>query len=535
MAKSSNFGGILITLLVLGGIGYGGYYFYAKRSVKEPEYSTVKAERRQVIQSITASGNLQTLRTVDLGAQVSGLIMDVKVDFNDQVKKGDVLVIIDPSTYQQKLEQAKADMKSTEASYAITKSDTDRSEKLFKEGLETEVNYIAQKAKLTQAESTMISRKAALTDAETNLSRTIVLAPTDAIVLNRATDPGRTVNATNSAPNLLTLVSSLDILQIDAGVSEADIGSVVEGQPVTFTVDAYPGQQFSASVKQVRNSAKNNSGVVTYSAIIDVDNTARKLRPGMTANVSIIIASRDSNTLVVPNSTLRVRIPDEIASQVTKAGASSAAPAADAPKALTPEEKSALEQQILTDSGMTGGGAITPDQVAKARQLAQGKGLTDLSFIDTAARGGRFAGGPGGPGGAGGRQGGQGGRGGGGGGRGGARGAPNVNAGGGMNVSAAPRKIYRLVTDANGKKHPEELSVTLGISDGQYTEVLNSDNMLQAGDSLISYITMPGAASQVKLTPQQQGQSPFGGQQQGQRGGGGPGGGGGGGGGRGGF
>lgn len=470
MAKSRSLAGPIFLIIVVAILGYGGWYYWKKNSNKEPEYSTVKVTRGNLIQTISATGNLQTTSSVTISSQVSGNVIAINADFNDHVTKGQWLLKIDPSTYIQKVKQAKADYDAATANTQKTREDAARTKDLFAKNLLSKADDDAAVATLAQAESTLISREAAYVNAQTDLDRCTIYSPIDGVVLNRTTDVGGTVNVNQSAVALYTLINDLSRLQISADVSEADIGSVQEGQVVRFSVDAYLNRPFEGKVSQVRNFAKNTSGVVTFSVIIDVDNSNFLLKPGMTATANIIITERD-NVIQVTNNALRVRIPSELQDKMDKlsppAAGGAAAPAPTAAPAAPGDDVA----------------AATPGQDQNGR------------------RGGRQGGG---------RQGG--GQGGGRGGRNGAGGA-GFNTGAGMNVSNVPRPVYKLVTDAAGKKMPERVMVHLGISDGTSTQIVDG---VSDGDTLITYVTMPGAAVQVNSGPTQGG-NPF---QQGRGGGG---------------
>ncbi len=504
MAKSKSYGGLIfLVLVILIAAGGSGYYFYGKGD-KQPEYSSVKVARGNIVQTISATGNLQTTSQVTISSQVSGNVIAINADFNDIVKKGQWLLKIDPSTYQQKLRQAQADLEATKAATIKTRGDTVRTKDLFEKNLVSQSDYDTAVAALAQAESNLVSRQAAAENAQTDLDRCIIYSPIDGVVLNRTIDVGATVNVNQSAVALYTLINDLTKLQISADVSEADIGSVKEGQTVRFTVDAYLNRPFQGLVTQVRNFAKNSSGVVTFSVIIDVDNANLLLKPGMTATANIVVAERP-DVLVVANNALRVRIPAEL---LPKTPGSAAAPAAGEKTGATPtmtdEERRAATMEVIASSGYERGAPPTPDVLEKAKKLAVDKGLDPDTVVQMLNRmgnrgqgGGRNGGGGGGGGGRGGRNG----------------GGSGVASGIGMNVSNQPRTVYKLVTDASGKKSPEPVTVHLGISDGTMTQVVDG---VAEGDTLITYVTMPGAAVAAGGPPGQTG-NPF---QQDRRGGG---------------
>ena len=476
MAKSSGIGGILITLLLLGAAGYGGYYFYSTKGSQEIEYSTTAVRRGSVRQTITATGALQTVRQVDVSTLVSGEVIEFYKDFNDKVEKGDILLLIDPAPYELKLRTAQANYDSNMASTTKSINDANRTKGLYtlKTPLVTEQDFDAANTAIAQANASRLGSQTSLDQAKLDLSRTKIVAPEAGIVLNRAVEKGKTVNSSQNSLALFTLVNDLTKLQVSADVSEADIGNAKEGQIVEFSVDAFPNRTFQGQVRQVRTAPKNANGVVSYSCMIDVPNDDYSLRVGMTANLAIIIATRPTTTLVVPNAALRTKIPDEVQTEMTKRKA----------------------------AGTTGTTASAKDAAPQAQTGA--KAAVDTSGIDPAL----LAQGRGGRGGN----------------------VPAEASGVGTNISMAPRKVYKLVTDSAGKKLPEEISIRLGISDGTNTEITDPAG-LSEGDLLVTFVTLPGSAAAQKGV-QSQTTNPFGAQQGGARGG--PGGGGGGGG-RGGF
>jgi HlyD family secretion protein len=512
MAKSRSSGGLIFTLIVVLGAVAGGWYYFASRADKQPEYSTVKVVRGNLTQTISATGNLQTTSQVTISSQVSGNVIAINADFNDIVKKDQWLLKIDPSTYQQKLRQSTADLEAAKANTKKTEGDTARSKDLFAKNLISQSDYDTAVATLAQAESNLVSKQAAMENAQTDLDRCIIYCPIDGVILNRTIDKGATVNVNQSAVALYTIINDLSKLQISADVSEADIGNVQEKQVARFSVDAYLNRPFQGVVSQVRNFAKNTSGVVTFSVIIDVDNSNLLLKPGMTATANIIIAER-SDVLTVANNALRVRIPsalqDKVAKKSPAASATTATTASPgdtkAGPAMTDEERMTAMREITTAVGFQRGTPATPDMIEKARKLAADKGFdtatTDL-IVQRLSGGGR-------------------GQGGGGGGRGGRNGAgTGATSGVGMNISNQPRTLYRLATDEKGNKVPESVTVHLGISDGTITQIVDG---VAEGDTLITYVTMPGAAAPGAVSgPPGQTGNPF---QQNQRGGGGGGGG----------
>ena len=304
MAKSKSYGGIIILLVVIAAGGAGGWYYFQKSSDKKPEFQSVKVTRGDITQTVTATGDLQPVITVDVGAQVSGQIIDVNVDFNSIVKAGDVLAKIDESTPTQRLKQAEADLASAEANNELLQVTEKRTKELFTKQLVSQSELDGINAQLAQSNATLLTRRAAVANAKLDLERCVITAPIDGMVLDRKTDKGRTVNASMNAPTLFTLVNDLTKMQINAAVAEADVGSIVEGQDVKFTVDAFPNRAFTGRVRMVRNAASVSQSVVSYATIIDVTNDDMKLKPGMTANVSIIVTQRPG-VVRVANGALR--------------------------------------------------------------------------------------------------------------------------------------------------------------------------------------------------------------------------------------
>jgi HlyD family secretion protein len=486
MAKSKSYGGLIFLLLVVVAGGVGSWFYFKKAADKAPEFQTSKVMRGDITQAVTATGDLQPVMTVDVSSQISGQIQEVLVDFNFKVKAGDVLARIDPATQVQNVKQSEADLASAEANNRLLRLNADRTRDLFSKKLVAQQELDSIEAQLAQSDATLLTRKAALENAKLNVARCTIYAPIDGMVLARLTDKGRTVAASLNAPTLFTLVNDLSKMQILAAVAEADIGSIAEGQDVTFSVDAFPNRTFRGTIAQVRNNATTQSSVVSYATIISVSNEDLKLKPGMTANVSIIVAQRPG-VLRVENSVLRVRIPPELLPKPPAAAPGEKA----APVAMTEGEKRTAIMGVMREAGMQFGQPVSPDVIEKAKKLGAEKGLTaeDITQFQAAmaARMAAGGGGGGGPGGGGRRGGGGGGPGGG--------GAP----------VATTRTLYKLTDPAAKEKKIEAIPVRLGISDGFTTEVLSG---LNEGDTLVKGVIMPGAAP-VLQAPGASAQNPF--------------------------
>ncbi len=447
--------------LLAAALGVGAFLWWRHRPAPAPVFTTVTVGRADLVQNVTATGTLESVTSVDVSSQISGLIAEVLVDYNTPVRAGDVLARIDPSTYQQRVKQAEADVASATASAQLARVNAGRLRELRTKNLVSQQELDQVEAQLAQAEATLLTRQASLANARVDLDRCTITAPIDGIVLDRATEKGKTVAANFNAPTLFVIVNDLTKMEIVAAVAEADVGTVETGQPVSFTVDAFPNRTFRGTISQIRNAPKTVSNVVTYETVVAVDNSDLKLRPGMTANVSIVVARR-TGALAVANAALRVRIPDDIlAARRVEPPAATGAPAA--PKALTEEEQRTARRELLREAGFTFNGPPSPEVLAKAKELAKARGL-DIDFNRR----------PGGPGG----------------------GQPASSA-------AAPltRTVFKLVGTDAASARIQPLTIKLGITDGLNTEVLDS---LAEGDLLLTSVstTAAGAAAQ--------GNNPFG-------------------------
>ena len=307
--KKSGWGKWIVLVFVLGCAIAGGAWYYHNRSEAAPEYQTAKVTRGDLTQAVTATGQLNPVRNVQVGSQISGIILKLNADFNSQVKAGEVIAQLDAGTYQANMNSADGDLANANAGLELAQVNARRSEELFKNKLIAQSDYDQSVATLHQAEAQVKIRTAALERAKVDFDRCTIFSPVDGIVISRNVDVGQTVAASMSAPTLFVIANDLTKMQIDANVSEADVGGVELGQDVDFTVDAFPYRTFHGKVIQVRNSPTTVQNVVTYDAVIEVSNADLKLKPGMTANVSIVVARRE-NVLKIPNAALRFRPPE---------------------------------------------------------------------------------------------------------------------------------------------------------------------------------------------------------------------------------
>jgi len=492
---------LVLALLAAAG---GGYYYYqrTRTAAQPPVYNTAVVSKGSVRQAVTATGQLDAVLSVDVGSQISGLIVKLHADFNTVVKKDQIIAEIDPATYKQKLRQAQADLASTKASNRLQELNTQRTRELFAKSLVTQQELDQAEAQLAQSNAQLLTREAAVENANVDLARCTIRSPIDGMVISKQTEEGKTVAASLNAPTLFTIANDLAKMQITAAVAEADVGSVVEAQPVTFTVDAFTGRAFTGQVTQVRNAPKTTQNVVSYETIIAVDNRDLKLRPGMTANVSIIVASRD-DTVRIPNSALRVRLPETVVPKTTAApgaptataAAAGAAPAAVATTGGTGERRQrdgtanegGGERRQREGAGGEGGGRrgggfsllgpdATPEQRQKAREIFTEVGVDFRAGPPTAEQLAQVR-------------------------------KLLVERG----VMPAPgeatittRTVYRL-PGGDKSATPEAVSVKIGITDGVNSEVVGG---LSEGDVIITGVT---SASPAGNAPQQPVNNPFGG------------------------
>jgi len=326
----------LVTLIVAATISLGAYY--SRRADDAPTLTTEAATRGSIVRVISATGTLQAVTTVQVGSQVSGTVESLKADFNQLVRKGEVLAVLDQSVYASALDQARASLVSAEAeaerlrvAQAASAAALTRAQELAARQLlpaadlesvdsasrSAAAQVVGAQAKITQARSAVLT-------AEVNLAQTVIKSPIDGVVIARNVDVGQTVAASFSAPVLYIIAADLSKMQLNTNIDESDLGQVQPNQPVTFRVDAYPSETFRGTVSQVRLNPITVSNVVTYAAMIDAPNPSLKLMPGMTANVTIEVARRD-DVLRVPSAALRFKPDSDV---LARFGVKGAAPPA---------------------------------------------------------------------------------------------------------------------------------------------------------------------------------------------------------------
>jgi HlyD family secretion protein len=299
-----------------------GLWLYRRADASEaPAYRFAAIERGNLEASVSATGTLGAVTTVQVGTQVSGQVSAINVDFNARVKKGQLIARIDPTLQQQAVRDAQAGVERSQAELDKAQRDYDQSKQLFDAKVLTETEFTTAQYNRAVALAGVKSAQVTLDRARQNLAYTSIYAPIDGIVVERNVDVGQTVAASLSAPQLFLIAQDLSQMQILANVDESDIGLIHEGQDVQFSVQAYQNQKFTGTVRQVRLQSTTQENVVNYTAVVEVANPDGKLLPGMTATVNFLTGSA-TNVLTVPNAALRFRPTDEMLAQ---AGLSSAA------------------------------------------------------------------------------------------------------------------------------------------------------------------------------------------------------------------
>lgn len=457
----------LIAGLVVVGLAAAAIFVVARRGDAETmSYRFVDVETGTVEAIVAATGALTAVQTVQVGTQVSGQITDIYVDFNDQVRRGQLIARLDSTLLVQAVQNQEANVARSEAELARSEWEFDRAAELFKMQGVTESEYKTSEYNLAVARSNLTSSRVNLEQARRNLGYSVIYAPIDGVVVERNVEPGQTVAASMSTPQLFLLANDLSQMEILASVDESDIGKISDGQSARFTVQAYPDEQFEGIVRQVRLQSAVQENVVNYTVVVSVQNDDGRLLPGMTATVDFIV-ERVDDVLKVPNAALRFRPNQAMLTELQ-------------------ERQQAMREQQAAEGGAPGAGArpdpealanMTDEERAAARERFQqagaGRGapggFADLSEEERQALRARFQG-QGGPGG-----------------------------GGGGN------QLYYV--DDQGQL--QVARVRVGVSDGQYTEV--SGRGIEAGLRVIAGVVVSsGGEAPTNPFQQQQGRGGFG-------------------------
>jgi HlyD family secretion protein len=417
---------------------------------KNEQYRTEKVDRGNITMTVTATGTLSAVTTVQVGSQVSGVIARLYADFNSRVTKGQLLAELDPTPFQQQVEQRQADVTKSKVEAANTRINYDRQLRLVKAGLSPQSDLDSARAAYEGANAQVQQSTAALNSSLTNLKYTKIVSPIDGIVVDRQYDVGQTVAASFSAPTLFSIAQDMTKMQVQADVDQSDIGRIAVGQPARFTVDSYPDQEFRGRISQIRLNATVSQNVVTYPVIIEVANPDEKLRPKMTANVTIDVAVvRD--VLRIANSALRFK-PD-----TATTGGATATTGGNASSTATTETTSTQTASTSTD-----------DRAARWRNRQNGQTSTStasgMTPEERAARWGNRTPGVGGVAGA-------------------------------LGAPTAPRKRPQSVYVLGADNKLTAVEIRTGITDGHYTQVVSGD--LKPGDNVVTGL----ATSKVEGNP----------------------------------
>ena len=287
-------------------VGVGAAIFLSARREPAPKFRKEKIARGDVVATVTATGTVNAVTSVKIGSQVSGIISALHADFNSEVKTGELLAELDPTPFQAAVDQRRADLDRSRAEQRNAESVYQRAKGLHDAQIMSQGEYDAAVAGRASAQASVRQSEATLRQAEVNLENTKITSPIDGVVVDRQYDIGQTVAASFQAPTLFTIARDLTKMQVSTNIDEADIGGLRVGQAANFTVDAFPDDSFHGVVSQIRLAPQTVQNVVTYPVIIDVDNPEGRLRPGMTANVSVPVDER-KDVLRVPNAALRFR------------------------------------------------------------------------------------------------------------------------------------------------------------------------------------------------------------------------------------
>ncbi len=356
---------ILVVIIVVPILIFGG------GKSDKGEFVTLAINRGDLRQVVTATGEINPVNTVSVGSQVSGTIDELYVDYNSKVKKGDLLLTIEPSVLQASVDEAKASLLAAESQRNYAKSEYERNKMLYKDDYIPRAELEQSQTAYEQAEQSVARAQSQYERAVTNLGYATITSPVDGTVISRKVDKGQTVAASFQTPDLFEIAEDLTSMQIETSVSEADIGVIKEGQPVTFTVDAYPTQTFEGVVRQIRLSPTTTSNVVVYTVVIDVDNSDLRLMPGMTAFVTIIVSEKH-DIWKVQNAALLLRTFEGIVENPGEATPKThLAIMRDETVSLVPYEKglvTATETEVISDEIVAGDRIV----VGKAGQMSSG-------------------------------------------------------------------------------------------------------------------------------------------------------------------
>ena len=464
---------IAIVLILLGMLAASLFYFARTGDAETASYRFVSVERGDLEAVVSATGALSAVTTVQVGTQVSGRVDEIFVDFNDRVKRGQLVARIDDTILRQAVRDAEATIERNRAEVVQREREFERTSQLHEQQGVTDQEYDTAEYSLAVARANLTSAQVNLERSENNLAYTLIYAPIDGVVIERNVDVGQTVAASLSAPQLFLIANDLAQLEILASVDESDIGRIEEERPVRFTVQAYPDESFDGTVRQVRLQSASQENVVNYTVVVNVDNVDGKLLPGMTATVDFLIETV-TDVLLVPNAALRFRPNEEMMTAFRERMQQRFA-----------EARENVPDSVRENFQARAGAAQAEGDGSPRAGAEDGAELNGPRGGERAGQGGSAGaegrggfGGPGGPGGFGGA-----------GGFGGGQGRPGTG------------QLWYL--DENGEL--AAMRVRIGISDGQSTEIQGRD--LEAGLAIIAGVTQGSASSTPNNPFQQQPQS----------------------------
>ena len=425
---------VIVLVVVVAGV-----LVWRSRAGSDEKYRTQPAERGDIEVTVSATGTIQPVEKVEVGSQVSGTIAWLGADFNDRVRKGQVLAQLDPALFKTAVAQAEANRARAQAALAEAERTFTRSKELKERNVIAQVELDAAEATYDQRKAEVRQAQASLSNAVVNLRNATITSPIDGVVIARAVDRGQTVASAMSAPRLFQIAGDLTRMQVETKIDEADIGRVMPGLKASFTVDAFPDDTFEGTVRQVRLEPLAEQNVVTYTTVIDVPNPDLKLKPGMTANVTIQIETKD-DVLRVPNAALRFRPTDEKELTASARGGGGR----DGTRGDSASARGGT--RVVRAGG--GGGAEASQRTGGGEGARQGRRRATAGGDSARAAGG-----------------------------------DSLRGGGmaGMAGGAGRRPATVYVLDADGKLVP--IRVITGISDGTYTEVRSRD--LTAGQEVV--------------------------------------------------
>jgi HlyD family secretion protein len=337
---------VIIAAVVVAAIAAAIAFKPRSDAVPPSKYRSSPVDRGAIHQTVTATGTINPVALINVGSQVSGTVAELHADFNDRVKKGQVLLKLEPTIFNAQVGQAEAGIASARANLRLAQATFERNQQLVEQKFVSSLALDQSRREMEVAGANLKLAQAQLDRAKADLNNSVIRSPIDGVVIKRTIDLGQTVAASFNTPNLFQIAQDLTKMQIDTSVSEADVGLLKDGVPARFVVDAYPDREFNATMRQFRLAPNVVQNVVTYNVVLDVDNSDELLKPGMTAQVRLVVANRD-NVVRIPTTALRFRLSEEEQEAERKRNKGTAQ-AADAAPAPAPEDDIAFRSASET-------------------------------------------------------------------------------------------------------------------------------------------------------------------------------------------